>query len=97
MRKEAKGFEELSNKNKTFDSPVAAVHSKEGRQWIITAWDNCHHAWGNDDCPCMHADPQLQDCKPGETVTALGKILFYEGDTIQNELNRIKSEFNTIK
>jgi peptidoglycan/xylan/chitin deacetylase (PgdA/CDA1 family) len=97
MLKEAKGFEELSNRNKTFDSPIAAAHSKEGRHWIITAWDNCHHAWGNDDCPCMHSDPQLQDCKPGETVTAAGKVWFYEGDTIQNELKRIKKEFTVQK
>jgi peptidoglycan/xylan/chitin deacetylase (PgdA/CDA1 family) len=97
MLKEAKQFEKLSNENKIFDSPVVAVHSKNGKQWIFTAWDNCHHAWGNKACPCLHSDPQLQDCKPGETVSVTGKIWFYQGDNIQNELERIKSRFSVLK
>lgn len=93
MFKEAKQFNELSNENKIFDSPVTAVKSKESNQWIITAWNGCNHAWGNADCPCMHSDPKLQDCKPGETVSVSGKIWFYEGENIRKEISSIKNRF----
>ncbi len=94
MFKEAKQFNELSNENKIFDSPVTAVKSSNSDHWIITAWNGCNHAWGNADCPCMHSDPKLQDCKPGETVNVSGKIWFYQGDQIENEISSIKTKFS---
>jgi peptidoglycan/xylan/chitin deacetylase (PgdA/CDA1 family) len=97
MFKEAKQFKTLSNENKLFDSPVTAVKSSNSNHWIITAWNGCNHAWGNADCPCMHSDPKLHDCKPGETVSVSGKIWFYEGDNIENEISLIKSKFTAYQ
>jgi hypothetical protein len=86
----ARGFAAQSNENKLFQSPYAAVKSAEGNRWIITAWEPVQRCWGNENCPCLHSDPQLPDCPPGETVEAHGWLSFYEGDDVAGELRRIE-------
>lgn len=93
MFRNALEFNDQTNENKIFDCPVTAVHSKDSKRWIITAWEHCQNAWGNEDCPCMHADPVFPDCKPGERVQLSGKIWFYEGDDILAEIEKIKMNF----
>jgi len=95
MFKNASDFNEQTNDNKIFKCPYTAIHSKDSTKWIITAWDNCINAWGNEDCPCMHADPIFPDCKPAETVHLFGKIWFYEGNDIHAELDKIKIDYLT--
>ncbi len=77
--------------NKLFQTPYAVVRSRDGRRWIVTAWLTVQRCWGNDQCPCLHSDPQFPDCPPGETVRAHGRLWFYEGDDIQGELRRIEA------
>jgi hypothetical protein len=93
MFKNAPEFNAQSNENKIFDCPIAAVHSADSSRWIITGWDDCINAWGNEDCPCMHADPIFPECKPGETVQLSGKIWFYEGSDINSKIKEIKASF----
>ena len=90
MLKEASEFAQLTNDNKHFSSPYAAVHSADGRHWVITAWESCRHAWGNARVPCLHSDPQFPDCKPGETKRLRGWFSFYDGADIKAELARIE-------
>jgi len=90
MLKGAKGFEDQTNDNKLFRSPFVAVKSKEGDQWIITAWQRCHRAWGNAPCPCLHSDPKFADLAPGDSQQITGWLWFYEGDRIEAELARLK-------
>jgi hypothetical protein len=89
MLKGAAGFEQQTNDNKLFSTPYVACRSKDGRKWIITAWERCQRAWGNAPCPCLHSDPQFPDCPPGETKRLKGWLSFYEGTDIQAELRRI--------
>jgi hypothetical protein len=89
MLKGAAGFEQQTNDNKVFSTPYVACRSKDGRKWIITAWERCQRAWGNAPCPCLHSDPQFSDCPPGETKRLKGWLSFYEGTDIQAELRRI--------
>lgn len=84
------GFEDRTNDNKVFDPPFAACHDRTGRRWLITAWERCGRAWGNPPCPCLHSDPQLADCPPGETSRVRGWISFYEGDDVMAELRRLR-------
>jgi hypothetical protein len=93
MFKNASEFNLLTNDNKIFDCPLTAVHSIDTAKWIITGWDYCINSWGNEDCPCMHADPTFPDCKPGETVQISGKIWFYEGKDIYAKMEEIKANF----
>lgn len=93
MFKNANGFDAPTNENKIFTCPFAIVHSEDSTKWIVTAWDNCGRSWGNEDCPCMHADPVFQDCGPGQQVQLTGKIWFFEGKDISEELERIRKEF----
>lgn len=79
MLKGATKFNAQSNDIKTFDKPIAIVNDDEGRI-IATAWQHCDRVWGNENCPCMHSDPQLPDCPPGETVNAKGIIWFAPND-----------------
>jgi peptidoglycan/xylan/chitin deacetylase (PgdA/CDA1 family) len=94
MFKNVSEFNSQTNENKIFECPLSAVHSEDSIKWIITAWEGCHNAWGNEDCPCMHADPVFPDCKPGEEVQLQGKIWFYEGNDIEAQLEKIKKEFS---
>ena len=75
----APGFEAQTNDNKTYTSPQAAVQSHDGKRWIATEWERCSRVWGNSQCPCLHSDPLLPDCPPGETVRVRGKLWFHQG------------------
>jgi len=97
MLKMATNFNALNNENKIFDSPVAAVRSEDSSHWIITAWNGGNHEWGNEDCPCLHSDPRLPDCAPGETVNVTGKIWFYKGTEIETKIQSIKKQFSSYQ
>jgi hypothetical protein len=87
-----KGFEAQLNENKVFQPPFAASHDVSGRRWTITAWNGCQRAWGNAACPCLHSDPRLPDCPPGESRTVSGWLTFYEGSDIRGELKRLATK-----
>jgi hypothetical protein len=90
MLKAAHGFNAQTNANKVFQSPYAAVSSRDGQRWIITAWDPCQRCWGNEEVPCLHADPVFPDCPPGKTVRLRGWLSFHEGRDIRAEFQRIE-------
>lgn len=93
MLKGAGGFNEQTTDNKIFEPPAAAVRSGDGTRWILTAWERTGRSWGNKDCPCFHADPVLPDCAPGQTVRVRGRLWFYEGESVGEELKRASAEF----
>ncbi len=88
MLKGAPDFNTQTKENKIFRCPVSAVRSAKGDRWILIAWDYCQIPGGNQDVPCLHADPVFEDCPPGETVRAQGRVWFYEGDDIEGELEK---------
>jgi peptidoglycan/xylan/chitin deacetylase (PgdA/CDA1 family) len=83
------GFEARTNDNKVLAAPFAAARDAAGRRWVVTGWERCGRAWGNPPCPCVHADPVLADCPPGESRAVRGWLSFYEGDDIDTELRRL--------
>jgi predicted amidohydrolase len=85
----ASGFTAQTSANKVFHSPYSAARSDDGQRWVITAWAPIQRCWGNEKCPCLHADPQFPDCPPGETVRLRGWLSFYEGANIESEFQRI--------
>jgi hypothetical protein len=89
MLKGAKEFAAQTNENKVFSSPYAACRSADGRRWVITGWDPIGRTWGNQNCPCLHADPKFPDCAPSETQRLAGWLSFYEGTDLEAELRRI--------
>ena len=93
MLKGAEGFNQQTNGNKLFRPNVAAVHSADGKHWILTAWEHSARVWGNPFVPCMHADPALPECPFGQTVRARGRLWFYEGAEIEEEMRRVNSYF----
>jgi hypothetical protein len=76
MLKGTPAFAAQTNDNKRFEKPLAVVQAGERR--VMTSWENCNRTWGNADCPCMHSDPTLPDCAPGQTVRVRGR-LWWEG------------------
>jgi peptidoglycan/xylan/chitin deacetylase (PgdA/CDA1 family) len=84
------GFEARTNDNKVFAAPFAACRDKTGKRWIIVGWEECGRAWGNPPCPCVHADPRIPDCQPGETQRVRGWLSFFKGEDIEAELRRLK-------
>ena len=89
MLAHAQGFAAQTSENKVHKPPFAACRSADGRRWVITAWTPNHRAWDNPPCPCIHSDPKLPDCAPGETTRAVGWLSFYEGDDPEAEFARI--------
>ena len=89
MLKGAAGFNQQTNENKIFQPPFVAVGSPDRTRWIITAWEPLHKAWANAPVPCLHSDPIFPDCPPGETKRVTGRLWFYEGASITNELARL--------
>ncbi len=89
MLARAPGFSAQTNTNKILRPPFAAARSEDGRRWIITAWAPIQRCWGNEPCPCLHADPQFPDCPPGQTVRVRGWLSFHEGEMIDGEIDRI--------
>jgi hypothetical protein len=89
LLKGAKGFEAQSNTNKAFAPPYAACKSQDGKRWVIMAWVPHQKSWGNEKCPCLHSDPVIPDCAPGEKQTLRGWLSFYEGNDIHAEFQRI--------
>ena len=91
MLKAAAGFNAQTNANKVFATPFVACGSPDKKRWIITAWEPCQRAWANPPVPCLHSDPQIPDCPPGETRRVRGWLSFYEGSDVEAEFNRIAS------
>ena len=89
MLKSLTGFSDQTNDNKVFSAPFAACRDRTGNRWVILGFDHCHRAWGNARCPCLHADPLVPDCAPGETQTVRGWLSFFEGPEIAAELKRL--------
>jgi hypothetical protein len=89
MLKAARGFEAQTNDNKVFEKSFAACRDTTGKRWVIHAWQPIHRMWGNERCPCLHADPKFPDCPPGETRELQGWLSFYEGDDVRGEIQRI--------
>lgn len=83
------GFEKPTNDNKVFAAPFAACADATGKRWVITGWERCGRAWGNPPCPCVHADPVVEDVPPGESRAVRGWLSFYEGDDVRAELKRL--------
>jgi hypothetical protein len=90
LPKMAKGFSQQTNENKVLAAPYAACRSIDGKRWIITAWENCHRVWANEQCPCFHSDPQFPDLQPGQSAKLHGRLSFYEGTHIKAEFRRIE-------
>lgn len=83
MLKEMPGFNGQTNENKTFEEPVTVVRHADGKRAILLAYRQIDRCWGNDDCPCAHADPTIPDAAPGERHVVEGRLWFYEGDDIE--------------
>lgn len=75
MLKGAPEFNAQTNDNKEFGKSSAVVRSASGRV-IQVEWERCGRTWGNPRVPCLHADPVLPDCAPGQTVKVKGKLSF---------------------
>jgi hypothetical protein len=83
-------FHEQTNELTALQSPYSARRSRQRpNRWLVTAWDGCHRAWANPECPCIHSDPSFPDCLPGQTVRARGVIAFVEAEDLQSALESV--------
>lgn len=72
----ASGFAAQTNDNKLLGKTRASVRSGDGRRQIHTEWERAGRVWANPRCPCLHSDPVLPDCDPGQTVRVTGRLWF---------------------
>ncbi|HRF02032.1 MAG TPA: prolyl oligopeptidase family serine peptidase [Pirellulaceae bacterium] len=90
MLKGADGFDQQNDDNKIYRGRLCACGDPTRRRWVIVGWEPIDRAWGNPPCPCLHADPKFPDCEPGARQELFGRVSFYEGDAIEEELQRIE-------
>ena len=74
--------------------PLLGIQADRSNRWVITAWEPNNRAWDNPPVPCIHSDPIFPDCEPGQTVRVKGGLWFYEGDDIEAEIDRLKSQLH---
>lgn len=96
MLRGAPEFNAQTRDNKIFKPPAAAVESKDGGRWVLTAWERTGRSWGNPRCPCLHADPVFPDCAPGETVRLKGRLWFHEGSSVEDEIAAASRRFQAL-
>ena len=79
LLKGAPEFNQQTVANKVFQKPYAGVQSRDDPQrWVVVGWERAGRCWGNERCPCLHSDPVLPDCQPGETVRVRGRLWLSE-------------------
>ncbi|MBI3851900.1 MAG: hypothetical protein HY298_16715 [Verrucomicrobia bacterium] len=62
------------------DWPVMVTRSNKVERWVGMTWHkDTLSLIGNQNHPCMHADPKFKDLEPGEAVVIHGTIFFFEG------------------
>ena len=88
MLKGTKEFNAQTNSNKKFISPYAVVGNMAGNRWVLHAWSRPVRVWGNAPCPCLHSDPQFPDLEPGQQAKLVGRLWFYEGNDVENFINK---------
>lgn len=72
LLKAAPGFERRPDQEASGRRASAAAGSRA----VTIEWDECWRTWANAACPCIHADPVLPDCAPGQTVRVGGRLSF---------------------
>lgn len=87
----AEEFSAQTPDNKLFANNYAVCRSPDGDHWAISGWANAEKLWGLHDSPCMHADPFIEVCQPGQKIVLHGWFSYYEGTDIEGELERIDS------
>jgi len=87
MLKGARGFREQTASNKSKMGNAALCRSSDGKRWIIIAWER-GRVWWNPEVPCIHSDPKFPDAQGGETVRARGRLFFYKGQAVWDEIAR---------
>ncbi len=70
------------------------MKSEVGDRWVLIVFDRFKRVWGNPPVPCIHSDPVLSDAAPGQRVEVNGRLWFYEGSDVQNEIAKANAEFS---
>lgn len=86
MLKGMPDFAAQNQEGKRYENGVAAAPSADGTRWVLVAFDRCGRTWGNPSCPCIHSDPVLPDCSPGQTVSVSGRLWFQEGESVDAQI-----------
>ncbi len=97
MLKGAEGFNGQKEEGRRFEDGVAAIQSDDGTRWILVAFDHYRRVWGNPPVPCIHSDPVLPDCAPGERVEVTGRMWFYEGEDVDGEIARAQASIHPVE
>lgn len=84
------GFQDQNIGNYVNRGSIIAKGNREGDKWIITGWEKLKRTWNNPPVPCIHSDPEFEDCEPGAKVKATGFITFYQGSAIEQHLGTLQ-------
>lgn len=97
MLKSVPGFTHQSQDRKRYETSVSVAKADEMDRYILVAFEQCGRTWGNQACPCIHADPVFPNAAPGQRVEVKGRLWFYEGDDVETEIARAETRFRSGK
>ena len=61
------------------DMPLIATVSRDGKRVLAITWPSGRSVMSNGWIPCLHADPILPNCPPGESVSVDGRLYLVTG------------------
>lgn len=85
------GFQDQTSGFEVRNGSMIAKADRTRSKWIITGWENWNRSWNNPPVPCIHSDPKFSDCDPGQSVTAVGFVSFYEGNEIHSHMKNLSN------
>jgi len=94
MLKAAPGCNGQNQERKQYNQPLAVVKARDADRYLLLAFEHCGRVWGNEQCPCVHSDPVLPDARPGQRVSARGRLRFHEGAGIEAAKNQLLNEIH---
>ena len=97
MLKGMKGFDRQAEGDIGKSESFIAAGSRDGKRWVIAAWEPLHRTWNNPPVPCIHSDAKVPDCKPGAIQRVRGFVRFYEGADVHGELRRLQTAERAIE
>ncbi len=90
------GNKQLEDDDRTFRTRYAAVRAAGAERWVVTLWTRSDRPWGNESCPCIHADPWFPDLHPGESATLRGRLFFHEGDGLDAAIKTHRDALDAV-
>jgi peptidoglycan/xylan/chitin deacetylase (PgdA/CDA1 family) len=89
MLKGMPGLTHQTEAGKLIRDGITAANVAGTNRWVIVGFTPRFRGWQNPNVPCIHSDPIFPDTLPGHKSTVRGRLIFYEGDAVEEAMDRL--------